>query len=105
MTEGENDILQLILERLYALESTLANGRSLPWLTCRETAHFLRCSESQVNRLTDRGLLSYRRLNPEAPKSQRLFHRKHLTAYLVAGRNPVTNRLTPQERREVQALL
>ena len=37
--------------------------------------------------------------------SPRLYHRKHLTSFLVAGKNPIKHRLSPEEKRLVEELL
>ncbi len=96
--------IQEIRERLDEILQILEGGQS-PWKTTCEAAHFLRCSESKVEQLTARGLLPYRRLDPTAPRSPRLYHRKDLTAYLVTGRNPHEHHLSAQERRMVEELL
>jgi len=89
--------LEVILQLLQAGQS--------PWMTTHEAARFLRCSESKVEQLTARGLLPYRRLDPTAKRSQRLYHRRDLTAFLVTGRNSKERHLSAQERRMVEELL
>ncbi len=96
--------IQEIRERLDEVLQLLQAGQS-PWKTTREAAHFLRCSESKVEQLTSRGLLPFRRLDPTAKRSQRLYHRRDLTAFLVTGRNPKERHLSAQERRMVEELL
>lgn len=103
-----NDLLasmDLILSRLDDLASRLDAKHVSPWMTTAEAAEYLRCSNRQIDSLTDRGQLPFKRQDPTAPKSPRLYHRKHLTAYLVSGRNPQTHKLTPTERRKVEELL
>lgn len=97
--------LGLILNRLDDLARMVQGKHVSPWKTTQEAADYLRCSPRQIEQLTRRGLLPYRRQDPTASKSTRLYHVKHLTAYLVAGRNPTTQRLTPAEKREVEELL
>ena len=96
---------ELILTRLDDLVRMVQGVHVSPWMTTKEAAHYLRCSTRQIDNLTDRGLLTARRQDPTSSRSPRLYHRKHLTAYLVAGRNPQTHRLTPAEKREVEDLL
>ena len=95
----------LILARLDDLAKMIAGKHISMWLTTAEAAVFLRCSVTQVERLTRAGLLPFHRLNSTAGRSPRLFHRRHLTAYLVAGKNPVKHRLSPEEKRQVAELL
>ena len=96
--------MSLVLPQLNRIEA--GNSRQIsPWMTTAEAADYLRCSTRQIEKLTRLGLLPFRRLDPAATKSQRLFHRRDLTAYLVAGRNPVEHRLSPQEKRLVEELL
>lgn len=97
--------MALILARLDTLDKAILGLHVSPWMTTKEAAAFLRCSESKINQLSDTCLLPYRRLDPTAPRSTRLYHRKHLTAYLMAGRNPVKHRLSPEEKRLVEELL
>ena len=93
-----------IREMLKIILQVLQGGQS-PWFKTREAAQFLRCSESKVEQLTARGLLPYRRLDPTAPRSPRLYHVKDLTAYLIIGRNPQKSRLSPSEKRQMERLL
>ncbi len=95
--------IQGIRERLNEILQLLQAGQS-PWKTTREAAHFLRCSESKVEQLTAKGLLPFRRLDPTAPRSPRLYHRRDLTTYLVTGRSR-ESRLSPAEKRLVEELL
>jgi hypothetical protein len=78
---------------------------STSWMTAKEAADFPRCSVRKVEDFVYKGLLPYKRLGVTGEKSPRLFHRKHLTGYLVAERNPVQPRLSPAERRMVEELL
>ena len=91
------EILEIVLQ-------VLQGGQS-PWMTTRETALFLRCSESKVEQLTAKELLPYRRLDPTLSRSPRLYHVKDLPAYLIAGRNPQKSRLSPSEKRQMENLL
>ena len=95
----------LILDRLDELSKNLREQLESPWLTSKGAAAYLRCSISKINRLSDRDLLPYRRLDANAPRSQRLFHRRDLTAYLITGRNPGAYRLSSSERSLVDQLL
>ena len=94
-----------ILRRVDDLEKLIRGGFNSPWVTTREAATLLRCSESKLNQLTAAGLIPYKRQDPTAPKSPRLFHRKDLTAYLVTGRNPARKPLSKEEKRMVEELL
>ncbi len=104
MSEDSPD-MALIMSRLDDLARQLAGRHLSPWMNTREAAAYLRCSLSKINRLADRGLLPYRRLDADAPRSKRLFHRRDLTAYIITGRNPGTYRLSPAERSLVDQLL
>lgn len=105
MSHGPSDT-DLILMHLMDLERLLSKAiPTTPWMTTREAAEFLRCSVSKVEQLVYKGLLPYKRLDVTGKRSQRLFHRKHLTGYLVAERNPVQPRLSPAERKMVEELL
>ena len=97
--------MSLVLARLDDIARRLDGQHVSPWMTTKEAAVFLRCSPRQIESLTTEGLLPYKRQDPTCRRSPRLYHRRHLTAYLVAGRNPVTQRLTPAEKREVEELL
>ena len=94
----------LILKRLDEIVELLNAQNRSDWLTTRDVAEFLKCSVSKVNQLTSAGLLPFSRLDPVARKSPRLYNRKHVMAYLVAGRNPVKHRLLPEEKRMVRDL-
>ena len=94
----------LILKRLGEIVELLNAQNYSQWMTTREVAEFLKCSVSKVDQLTSAGLLPFSRLDPAARKSPRLYHRKHVTGFLVAGRNPVKHRLLPSEKRQVQDL-
>ncbi len=95
----------LVLNRLDDIARLVQGKHVSPWLTTQEVADFLRCSTRQIDNLTDRGLLPFRRQDPTSPKSPRLYHRRHLTAYLIAGRNPESHRLSSEEKRLVEELL
>lgn len=95
----------LILQRLDEIERLLHGINVSPWMNSKEAAIFLRISPSTLDKLVSKGLLPFRRVNPENPKSQRLFHRKDLVAFLVCGRNPQTHRLSPSEKKMIDALL
>ena len=97
--------VNLILARLDSIDRRLDGNHVSPWLNTAEAAAFLRCSTRQIERLTSLGLLPYHRQDATRSKSSRLYHRKHLTGYLVSGHNPATHRLTPAEKREVKELL
>ncbi len=95
----------LVLNRLDDIVRLVQGKHVSPWMTTQEAAGFLRCSTRQIDNLTDRGLLPFRRQDPTSSKSPRLYHRKYLTAFLVAGKNPVKHRLSPEEKRLVEELL
>ncbi len=97
--------MALILALLGDISRQLQGVNTSPWMTTREAAHFLRCSESHINQLTDRGLLPFKRQDPTAPRSPRLYHKRHLIAFITIGRNPVKHRLSPEEKRLVDELL
>ena len=99
-----NDDLNLILDRLEEILEILQESRS-PWRTTKGAAGYLQCSSSKIDELTAKGLLPYRRLDPTSPRSPRLYHKRDLVAYLVAGRNPQNSRLSPSEKRQVENLL
>ena len=90
--------LSRIRQRLDNLAS-LHNGKLVSrWMTTHEAAEYLRCSTRKIEDLTRRGLLPFSRMDPTSPKSPRLYHRRHLDKYLLSGKNPVTQRLSPAER-------
>ena len=95
----------LILARLDDIARRLDGSHVSPWMNTKEAASYLRCSVRKVELLTRLGLLPYHRQDATRSKSPRLYHRKHLTGYLVSGHNPATHRLTPAEKREVKELL
>lgn len=97
--------ISLVLARLDDLARQLDGSHVSPFMTTAEAASYLRCSTRHIERLTSQGLLPFHRQDATCPKSPRLYHRKHLTAYLVAGRNPVEHRLSPVEKREVEELI
>jgi len=96
--------MKLILSRLDDLARQLDGKHVSPWLTTVEAAQYLRCSTSHIERLTRQALLSFKRQDPTTLKSPRLYHQKHLTAFLITGKNPSVHRLTPAEKRQVEDL-
>ena len=96
--------IDLILSRLDDLAGII-RGQTSPWYTTCEAANYLRCSPRQIEKLTQLGLLPFKRQDPTAPKSPRLYHRKHLTAFLLTGKNPVAQHLSPSEKHLVEELL
>ena len=96
---------KLILAHLDDLVRLDGGEMLSPWLTTIEAARHLRCSVRQIDRLTHLGLLPFKRQDPTSSRSPRLYHRKHLTAFLVTGRNPIEHPLTAKEKREVEELL
>lgn len=94
-----------IITALDEIAKMLRNEHVSPLMTSAEVADFLRCSKSQVEKLTAGGLLPYYRLDPRKPKSLRLYHRRTVISYLVSGRNPVKHRLAPAEKAIVRDLL
>lgn len=103
--EGAPFEIGLILNRLDDIARRLDGSHVSPWMTTQEVAKYLRCSPRKVEELTQLGLLPFQRQDPTCPRSPRLYHRRHLTAYLVAGKNPVKHRLSPEEKRLVEELL
>ena len=97
--------LGLVLNRLDDLSRMLRGVHVSPWLSSAEAANYLRCSISQIEKLTRRGLLPFSRQDSTSPKSPRLYHRRHLDSYLIGGRNPLTQRISPAEKRLVEELL
>lgn len=95
-----------IQDRLDRIERMLGGIISSPdWLTREEASIFLRCSIRHIANLTAIGLLPCYPINPTVPNSPRLYHRRHLAAFLVTGRNPLTHPPTPDEKREIGGLL
>ena len=76
-----------------------------PWLTSSEAANYLKCSLSQIERLTKSGQLPFSRQNADSDLSPRLYHRRHLDAYLLTGKNLQSQRLTAEEKRLVKQLV
>ena len=101
MTESED---YKILEHIAKIEASIKRHQS-PWLTTSEAASYLRCSVSQIGRLTKSGQLPFSRQNPDSLRVPRLYHRRHLDAYLVTGKNLQSQRLTPEEKRLVKELI
>ena len=81
------------------------NRLQSPWLTTSEAAGYLRCSVSQMERLTKSGQIPFSRQNPNFLRAPRLYHRNHLDAYLVTGKNIQSQRLTAEEKRLVKQLV
>lgn len=102
---SENSEISLVLNRLDDLARLVQGHSTSPWMTTVEAADYLRCSTRQIERLTSQGLLPFHRQDPTSRRSPRLYHRRHLVAFLVAGRNPVATRLSPAEKRQVAELL
>ena len=96
--------LDVILDGIEKILSTLVTHDPSPWMTTSEAARYLRCSESKLEELTNAGLLPHRRLDPRSSRSRRLYHRNDLAAYLVTGRNPHSSPLRAHERRIVKEL-
>ena len=96
---------QIIINRLDELAQRMEGLKPTCWLSTAGAARHLGCSVRQVERLTDKGLLPYSRLDPTASKSSRRYHCRHLTAYLFTGKNPTMYRLTSREKKEVEELL
>jgi len=101
----ETPDMSLILARLDDLDRRLNDKHDSPWLTTVGAARYLRCSKSQIERLTRQSLLPFKRQDPTTPKSPRLYHRRELTAFLVTGKNPETHPLTKEEKKKVEELL
>lgn len=97
--------LGLVMTRLDELSRILRGQRESPWMSTSEAAAFLRCSESKIHKLVAAGDLPFYRQDPSVARSPRLYHRKHLTAFLVTGKNPTVRRLTATEKQEVEELL
>ena len=97
--------LGLILNRLDDLVRLVGGEKFSPWLTTVEAARYLRCSTSHIERLTRQALLPFKRQDPAASRSTRLYHRKDLVGFLVTGKNPTVHALTPLEKKEVEELL
>lgn len=104
MSESVAD-MGFILSRLDDLVQRMAGLNPTAWLSTEGAARYLGCSVRQVELLTDKGLLPYSRLDPTASKSCRRYHCRHLTAYLITGKNPTMYRLTSREKKEVEELL
>ena len=105
MVSESSEEFGLILQRLNEIERLLLRTHVTPWMTSKEAAAFLRISTSKLDTLVAKGLIPYRRIDSEIPKSQRLFHRRDLVGYLVSGSNPQTHRLSPSEKKLVEELL
>ena len=95
---------KLILDRLNDLISRMEGPVSSPWFTSAQTAQYLHCSRRKIEDLTRRGLLPFSRQDPTSPKSPRLYHRRHLDAYLITGKNLLSRRLSLEEKRLVKQL-
>lgn len=102
------DRLQELIEensRMLVRIIELLEGSRTPWMSSKEAANYLRCSSSKVEDLTNAGLLPHRRLDPRSARSRRLYHRRDLTAYLVAGRNPHSSPLSVAEKKQIKELV
>ncbi len=97
--------LTQILARLDDIARRLDGKHVSPWLDTKSAAQYLNCSTRKIEELTRLGLLPFKRLDTTCPRSPRLYHRKHLTAYLVVGRNPESHRLSSEEKRLVEELV
>ena len=95
--------MEQILARLDQIEASMHRVSS-PWLTTSEAAGYLRCSDSQIERLTKSGQLPFYRQNPDSQRAPLLYHRTHLDAYLVTGKNCQAVKLSPAERKRVREL-
>lgn len=95
---------KVILDRLNQIERLILDGVGSPWLQTKEAAAYLRCSLSKFEDLSQRGRFPYCRLDVSAPKSRRLYHRKHLAAYLLTGKNARVDRLGNREKKMVEEL-
>ena len=96
--------MDLILTRLGELDRRLDGKHVSSWLTTSEAAEFIRCSVSQIDRLTKAGQIPFSRQNPNTQRGLRLYHRSHLDAYLLTGKNLQSQRLSPEEKRLVKRL-
>ncbi len=97
--------MTLILARLDDLARMVQGKHVSPWMTTAEVANYLRCSLRKVEQLTRLGLLPYNRQDSTCSRSPRLYHRLHLTAYLVSGKNAMKHRLWPEGKRRVEEVL
>ena len=96
--------LDVILDGIEKILHTLVRLDPSPWMTTSETARYLRCSITKIDQLTSSGLLPFRRLDPRASRSPRIYHKRDLTSFLVTGRNPHIKPLKPAENRAVAEL-
>ena len=96
--------MSLILTRLNDLARRLEGQATSPWMTTVEAAQYLRCSPRKIEDITHKGLLPFSRQDPTSSRSSRRYHRNHLDAYLLTGKNPVAQRLSPGEKRLVEEL-
>lgn len=99
---GENELVVIGVEEL---TDFLQNLAASPWLTLEEAATYLRCSKRKIEQLIASRQLPFSRQDPSHQRSPKLIHRKHLIAFLISGKNAITQRLTPVERRLVDELL
>ncbi|MFC1542914.1 hypothetical protein ACFL4K_00045 [Candidatus Neomarinimicrobiota bacterium] len=97
--------MALILARLDSIDRRLDGQHVSPWFTSAQAAEYLRCSPRQIEKLSRLGLLPFHRQDPTIPKSPRLYHRRHLTSFLVVGKNPIKHHLSREEKRLVEELL
>lgn len=96
---------ELILARLDELMTLIQGLTTSPWFTRDEAATFARCSKRKIEQLCALKYLPDFPLDPSLDRSPRLIHRKHLTAFLLTGKNVQTQRLSSEERKLVDALL
>ena len=102
---NEQALQALLLEILSKINSLVDHSSAdTPWLTTREAATYLRCSVRKVDQLSATGLIPYKRQDHTLHQSSKLFHRKQLTAFIVAGKNSSKQRLTTSERKQVDEL-
>lgn len=96
---------EMIMARLDELTSLIRGRVTSPWLTMAEAATFARCSKRKIEQLCALRHLPDFPLDPSLDRSPRLIHRKHLTAFLLTGKNAKTQRLSSEERKLVDELL
>jgi len=97
--------LDMILDGIEKILSTQMTHNPSPWMTTAEAARYLRCSITKIDQLTNSGFLPFRRLDPRASRSPRIYHKRDLTSFLVTGRNPRDKPLKSAEMRAVVELL
>ena len=95
---------ELILARLEELTSLIQGLTTSPWFTREEAATFARCSKRKIEQLCALEHLPDFPLYSSLDRSPRIIHRKHLTAFLLTGKNVQTQRLSSKERKLVDEL-